>query len=195
MAAWLWREGYALARNISLTTGSMGDYCNGTEYSFVELSHKIQNSSAGIEQLFQYWRHTTKVAVFSLFFFFSVTSMTQVPMPIVSERNYFQLLFNLIFFFGIQCLIYSKLNLRTHVCLNLQSWTKVLGTFLQYSYFSFISWFPLKTVHPFRNCLAVLPPSTLYNCLWGEGRGWTFVNWKTSQKCKSDLRRFVHDCS
>ena len=71
VAAWLWIEGYASVRNISLTTGlgSMGDYCNGTEYSFVELCHKIQNSSTGIEQLFQYWRHTTKVAVLSLFFF------------------------------------------------------------------------------------------------------------------------------
>ena len=44
----------------------------------------------------------------------------------------------------------------------LQSWTKVLGTVLQYSYFSVISRFPLKTVHPFRNFLAVLPPPTLY---------------------------------
>ena len=23
------------------------------------------------------------------------------------------------------------------------------------------------------------------HCLWGEGRGWTCVNWKTPQKCKS----------
>ena len=44
----------------------------------------------------------------------------------------------------------------------LLSWTKVLGTVLQYSYFSVISRFPLKTVHPFRNFLAVLPPPTLY---------------------------------
>ena len=95
VAAWLWREGYASVRNISLTTGSMGDYCNGTEYSFVELSYKIQNSSTGIEQLFQYWRHTTKVAVLASFFFL-LTLLTQVPMPIVSERNYFQLLFNFI---------------------------------------------------------------------------------------------------
>ena len=40
----------------------------------------------------------------------------------------------------------------------LQSWTKVLGTVLQYSYFSVISRSPLKAVHPFRNFLAVLPP-------------------------------------
>ena len=45
----------------------------------------------------------------------------------------------------------------------LQSWTKVLGTVLQYSDFSVISLFPLKTVHPFRNFLAVLPLPTLYN--------------------------------
>ena len=45
---------------------------------------------------------------------------------------------------------------------NLQSWTKVLGTVLQYSYFSVISRFPLKKVHRFRNFLAVLSLPTLY---------------------------------
>ena len=64
---------------------------------------------------------------------------------------------------------------------------------------SFISRFPLKTVHPFRNFLTVLPPPTLYKAetrkkFWinasnivcgGEGRGWTCVNWKTHQKRKS----------
>ena len=39
---------------------------------------------------------------------------------------------------------------------------KVLGTVLQYSFFSVISRFPLKTVHPFRKFLPVLPPPTLY---------------------------------
>ena len=72
----------------------------------------------------------------------------------------------------------------------LQSWTKVLGTVLQYSYFSVISRSPLKAVHPFRNFLAVLPPPPPYtklkvgknldtrvqHCLWDEGRGWTCVN-------------------
>ena len=48
------------------------------------------------------------------------------------------------------------------IMFNLQSWTKVLGTVLQYLYFSVVSRFPLKTVHPFRNSLAVLPPTTLY---------------------------------
>ena len=43
-----------------------------------------------------------------------------------------------------------------------QSWTNVLGTILQYSYFSVISRFPFKTVHPFRNILAVLPSPTLF---------------------------------
>ena len=61
----------------------------------------------------------------------------------------------------------------------------VLGTVLQYSYFSVISRFPHKTVHPFRKFLAVLPPLTLYKVetrkkflihasnprLWDEGRG------------------------
>ena len=67
---------------------------------------------------------------------------------------------------------------------------------LQYSYFSVISRPPLKTVHPFRSSL---PPPTLYKVetrkkfwihasnidMWGEGRGWTCVNWKTPQKRKS----------
>ena len=81
---------------------------------------------------------------------------------------------------------------------NLQSWTKVLGTVLQCSYFSVISRFHLKTLHPFRKFLAVLPPSALYkvetrkktlntsvqHCLWGEGRGWTCVKWKTPRNAK-----------
>ena len=78
-----------------------------------------------------------------------------------------------------------------------QSWTKVLGTVLQC--FSVIPRFPLKTEQRFPNFLAVLPSPTLYkvetrkkildtrvqHCLWGEGRGWTCVNWKTPLKCKS----------
>ena len=55
---------------------------------------------------------------------------------------------------------------------------------------------------PFRNYLTVLPPppytklklgkildTRVQHCLWGEGRGWTCVNWKMSQKCKSVPRR------
>ena len=38
-----------------------------------------------------------------------------------------------------------------------QSWTKVLGTVLQYLYFSIISPVPLKKAHPFRNFLVVHP--------------------------------------
>ena len=45
---------------------------------------------------------------------------------------------------------------------HLQSWTKVLGTVLQYSYFSVFSRFPLKRVHPFRNFLVGRPLPTLY---------------------------------
>ena len=41
---------------------------------------------------------------------------------------------------------------------DLQSWTKVLGTVGEYSYLSVIFRLPLKTVRPFRNFLAVLPP-------------------------------------
>ena len=53
-------------------------------------------------------------------------------------------------------------------CWSLQSWTKVLGTVLQYSYFSVISRFPLKTVHHFGNFLAVLPPFTLAIQSWNS---------------------------
>ena len=85
----------------------------------------------------------------------------------------------------------------------LQSWTKVLGTVMEYSYFSVIPWFPNKTVHPLRNVLAVLPTPPYTNfklgkllntcvqhCLWGEGSGWTCVNQKTPQKCES-VPRFL----
>ena len=62
-------------------------------------------------------------------------------------------------------------------------------------------------MHPFRNFLAVLPPPTLYkvetqkkildtrvqHCLWGEGRSWTCVNWKTLQKRRCP-KTFVNDC-
>ena len=72
----------------------------------------------------------------------------------------------------------------------------MLRTVLQCSYFSVVSLLPLKTVNPFRDFLAVLPPPTLYkvetlkkilatrvqHCLWGEGRSWTCVNWKALQK-------------
>ena len=74
---------------------------------------------------------------------------------------------------------------------------KVLGTALKYLDFSVISGFPLKTVHPSRNLLAVLslpPPYTKLklgkfwihssNIVCGV-RGSTCVNWKTPQICKS----------
>ena len=90
----------------------------------------------------------------------------------------------------------------------LQSWTKVLGTALQYSYFHVISRFPLKTVHPFRNSLVVLPPPTLYKVETRKNSGYTrptlFVGWvegldlcelentPETQKCH---KNFVHNCS
>ena len=83
----------------------------------------------------------------------------------------------------------------------LQSWTKVLGTCMQYCNMHIFPSFlgSLLKLHHFRNFLAVFPPPTLYkveslkkildtriqHCLWGEGRGWTCMNWKTPQKCKS----------
>ena len=89
----------------------------------------------------------------------------------------------------------------------LQSWTKVLGTVLQYSYFSVISRFPLKTVHPFRNFLVVLPPPHYKKLKLGKNSGYTrptlfagpgeelglceLENAEEMQKCP---KTFVHDC-
>ena len=90
----------------------------------------------------------------------------------------------------------------------LQSWTKVLGTVLQYSYFSVISRFPLKRVHHFGNFLAVLPrpnPIQSWNSQknsgytrptlsvrWGEGSDMSELETALeTQKCP---KTFVHDC-
>ena len=88
---------------------------------------------------------------------------------------------------------------------NLQSWTKVLGTVLQYSYFS---WFPLKTVHLFRNFLVVLPYPTLYKVETRKNSGNTcptvFVGWgegfdlcelENAPETQTCPKTFVHDCS
>ena len=61
VAAWLWTTGYSSADNSSLPTGNLGKFSKGTEYSFLELSISIQKSTAGIETLFHYWRHTQNV--------------------------------------------------------------------------------------------------------------------------------------
>ena len=66
--------------------------------------------------------------------------------------------------------------------------------------FFFNSAFLHKTVHPFQNFLAVLPPhhpiriqcwnsenilnTRVQHCLWGEGGGWACVNWKTPRNAK-----------
>ena len=81
------------------------------------------------------------------------------------------------------------------------------GTVMQYSYCSVISGFPHKTVHRFRNFLAVLPPpytklKLRQNCGcsrptlfvgWGEGLDLCEVeNAPEMQKC---LKTFANDCS
>ena len=75
----------------------------------------------------------------------------------------------------------SFILIKRLVSVKLRSWTKVLGTVLQYSYFSVISRFPLKTVHPFRNSLAVLPPPPYTKLKLGKNSGYTrptlFVGW------------------
>ena len=104
--------------------------------------------------------------------------------------------------FKIRGYIAGKEYVRSGSNNNLQSRTKVLGTVLQYAYFSVFSRFPLKTVYHFRNFLALPPPPpytklkleknsgyTRPTLFVGKGRGWTCVNWKTPQKRKSVPRR------
>ena len=93
--------------------------------------------------------------------------------------------------------------------LKLQSWTKVLGTVQQYSYFSVICRFPLKTVHPFRNFLAVLPLPTLHkaespkkfwrhasNIVCGvRGAGLDLCELENAPERQKCPKTFVHDCS
>ena len=76
---------------------------------------------------------------------------------------------------------------------------KSLGQYCNIHIFSVISWCPLKTVHPFQNFLAVLPPPTLYKVetrkkLWIHAskivcgvRGGLRLVWieKRPRKCKS----------
>ena len=55
------------------------------------------------------------------------------------------------------------------------------------------SWFPQKTVHPFQNFLAALPPPPYTKLKLGKNSGYTrpilfvgaCVNWKMPQECKS----------
>ena len=91
---------------------------------------------------------------------------------------------------------------------NLQSWTKVLGTVLQYSYFSVISRFPLKTVHPFRIFLQFSLPPPYTKLKLGKNSGYTrptlFVGWgegldlcelENAPETQKYPKTFVHDCS
>ena len=84
------------------------------------------------------------------------------------------------------------LLILTHLLLTLQSWTKVLVTVMQYSYFSVILGSFIKQCILFEIFLQFSLPPTLYkvetrktfwiyasNCLWGKRRSWACVNWKT----------------
>ena len=107
-------------------------------------------------------------------------------------------------------------NLWTSGLDNLQYWTKVLGTVLRDSYFSVICQFPLKTVHPFRNFLTLLPPPALYKVetrktFWihlvrspspwprptlfvGWGEGLDLCELENAPERKKCPKTFVHDC-
>jgi len=90
---------------------------------------------------------------------------------------------------------------------DLQSRTQGLGTVMKYSYFSVISVFPHKTVHPFWNFFCSSPSAPLLHPIqswkpkknsgytrptlfvgWGEGLGLCELE---MQKCP---KTFVHDC-
>ena len=74
----------------------------------------------------------------------------------------------------------------------LQSWTKSLGQYCNIHIFlSFLPSFSkfscsFFSPHPTQswNSERILD-TRVQNCLWGEGKGWTCVSWKTPQKCKS----------
>ena len=98
-------------------------------------------------------------------------------------------------------------NIVNKELLNLPSWTKVLWTVLQYSYFSLISRFPLKTKHSFWNFLAVLPPPTQTKLKLEKDFGYThptlFVGWgeglelcelENALETQTCPKTLVHDC-
>ena len=91
----------------------------------------------------------------------------------------------------------------------LQSWTKVLGTVMQYLYFFVILGSLVKQCILFEIFLQLSPPSPpphpiqswtseklldtrVQRCLRGKGRGWARVNWKTPRNAKGSQR---FDCS
>ena len=109
--------------------------------------------------------------------------------------------------FKIRGYIAGKEYMRSGSNNNLQSWTKVLETVLQYAYFSVISRFPLKTVHHFRNFLALFPPPTLYkvetrkkfwihasNIVCGVREGLDLCELENAPETQKCPRTFVHDC-
>ena len=71
---------------------------------------------------------------------------------------------------------------------NLQSWTKVLGTVMQYSYFFCHSGSLVKQCILFEIFLQFSLPYPIQrknSGLWGEGKGrWACVNWKTPRNAK-----------
>ena len=143
----------------------------------------------------------------------SVSLVPRFQRPRLQQHRYwwpiFQAMAVILFFLGGKVIRPYCFSLPAAARISLvQSWTKVLGTVLQYSYYSVFSRFPHKTaVQRLRNFLAVLPSPTLnkvetrkrvrdtrvQHCLWTEGRGWTRVreNVPKMQKCP---KTFVHDC-
>ena len=71
---------------------------------------------------------------------------------------HFYFLFTYLIFFKKE---YGHSLVRLLFVCHLHLWTNVLGTVMQYSYFSVIYGLPHKTVHPFQSFLAVLPPPHL----------------------------------
>ena len=97
---------------------------------------------------------------------------------------------------------YVSLNLK------IQSWTKVLVAVLQYSYFSVISWFPLKQCILFEILLWLSLPPPYTKLKLGENSGYTrptfFVWWgegldlcelENAPETQTCPKTFVHVCS
>ena len=71
---------------------------------------------------------------------------------------------------------------------NMHIFPSFLGSFSKFSCSS-------PSPHPIKSWISQkILDTRVQHCLWGEGRGWTCVNWKTPQKRKCP-KTFVHDCS
>ena len=70
-------------------------------------------------------------------------------------------------------------------CCNMHIFPSFLGSLLKTASFSKSSC-SSPSSHPIQSWISQkILDKCIQHCLWGEGRGWTCVNWKTPQKSKS----------